>query len=80
MARKARLEDELIGLERITPVLAVALERAGDAPDEFAARAVASDVDDFDIGGKEEPTSSTFASRVGVAACLDGIREFGLAI
>jgi len=47
LARKARLKDELIGLERITPGLAMALERAGDAPDEFAARAVASDVDDL---------------------------------
>lgn len=77
MARKARLEDELIGLERITPGLAMALERAGEAPDEVATRAVASDVDEFGIDGKGEPTSSTFALRAGVAACLDGIREFG---
>jgi len=47
LALKARLKDELIGLERITQGLAMALERAGDALDEFAARAVASYVDDF---------------------------------
>jgi hypothetical protein len=47
LALKSRLEDELIGLERIADGLELALERAGEAPDEFAMRALASYVDDF---------------------------------
>jgi predicted nucleotidyltransferase len=47
LALKIRLEDELIGLERIARGVATALERAGEAPDEFATRALASYVDDF---------------------------------
>jgi predicted nucleotidyltransferase len=47
LALKARLEDELTGLERIAGGLEGALERAGEAPDEFATRALASYVDDF---------------------------------
>ena len=47
LALKARLEDELIGLERIVRGLDAALERAGAEPDEFATRALASYVDDF---------------------------------
>jgi len=44
---KARLEDELAGLERIAQGLEAGLERAGTTPDEFATRALASYVDDF---------------------------------
>lgn len=44
---KARLEDELVNLERIAQGVTVALERAGEQPDEFASRALASYVDDF---------------------------------
>ncbi|MBI4530415.1 MAG: nucleotidyltransferase domain-containing protein [Candidatus Latescibacteria bacterium] len=47
MALKVRLEDELIGLERIVRGTEEAMERAGTAPDEFATRALASYVDDF---------------------------------
>jgi predicted nucleotidyltransferase len=47
LALKARLEDELVGLERIARGLEVALERAGAGPDEFATRALASYLDDF---------------------------------
>jgi predicted nucleotidyltransferase len=47
LALKARLEDELVGLERIARGLDQALERAGAEPDEFATRALASYVDDF---------------------------------
>jgi predicted nucleotidyltransferase len=50
LALKTRLEDELTGLERITRGLEMALERAGEAPDEFSARALASYVDDFYTG------------------------------
>lgn len=64
LALKARLEDELIGLERIMQGLAMALERAGDAPDEFATRALASYVDDFYKGCER------ICERVAVA--LDG--------
>jgi uncharacterized protein len=41
LALKVRLDDELLGLERITERLKMALERAGQAPDEFAMRALA---------------------------------------
>jgi predicted nucleotidyltransferase len=47
LALKARLEDELVGLDRIADSLEPALERAGEAPDEFATRALATYVDDF---------------------------------
>jgi predicted nucleotidyltransferase len=47
LALKARLEDELTGLQRIARGVDLALERAGEAPDEFAIRALASYVDDF---------------------------------
>jgi predicted nucleotidyltransferase len=47
LALKTRLEDELTGLERIAGNLERALERAGEAPDEFGTRALASYVDDF---------------------------------
>jgi predicted nucleotidyltransferase len=47
LALKARLEEELIGIERIVQGLEAALERAGEEPDEFATRALASYVDDF---------------------------------
>jgi predicted nucleotidyltransferase len=47
LALKVRLDDELIGLERIVRGLEQALERAGEAPDEFTMRALASYVDDF---------------------------------
>jgi predicted nucleotidyltransferase len=47
LALKTRLEDELVGLERIAQGLEAALERAGTVPDEFATRALASYVDDF---------------------------------
>jgi len=47
LALKARLEDELVGLERVAQGLATALERVGETPDEFATRALASYVDDF---------------------------------
>jgi hypothetical protein len=47
LALKARLEDELVGLERIVRGLDTALDRAGVEPDEFVTRALASYVDDF---------------------------------
>ena len=47
LALKTRLDEELIGLERIVQGLEAALERAGEDPDEFATRALASYVDDF---------------------------------
>jgi len=47
LALQTRLEDELTGLERIARGVEMALERAGEAPDEFATRALASYVDDF---------------------------------
>jgi predicted nucleotidyltransferase len=47
LALKIRLDDELIGLERIAEGLEMALERAGESPDEFSIRALASYVDDF---------------------------------
>jgi predicted nucleotidyltransferase len=47
LALRTRLEDELIGLERLSRGLEMALKRAGEAPDEFATRALASFVDDF---------------------------------
>ncbi len=47
LALGSRLEDELVGLERIVQGLDMALERAGSAPDEFALRALTSYVDDF---------------------------------
>jgi predicted nucleotidyltransferase len=64
LALKTKLEDELIGLERIAQGLTRALARAGDAPDEFATRAVASYVDDFYKGCER------LCERVAVA--LDG--------
>jgi predicted nucleotidyltransferase len=50
LALKARLEEELVGIERIARGLEAALERAGEEPDEFATRALASYVDDFSKG------------------------------
>jgi predicted nucleotidyltransferase len=64
LALKVRLNDELIGLERIAEGLKMALERAGQASDEFAMRALASYVDDFYKGCER------LCERVGVA--LDG--------
>lgn len=64
LALKSRLDDELIGLERIADGLEMALERAGEAPDEFAMRALASYVDDFYKGCER------LCERVAVA--LDG--------
>jgi predicted nucleotidyltransferase len=64
LALNIRLDDELIGLERIAEGLERALERAGEAPDEFAMRALASYVDDFYKGCKR------LCERVAVA--LDG--------
>jgi predicted nucleotidyltransferase len=64
LALNIRLDDELIGLERIAEGLERALERAGEAPDEFAMRALASYVDDFYKGCER------LCERVAVA--LDG--------
>lgn len=64
LALKVRLDDELLGLERITERLKMALERAGQAPDEFAMRALASYADDFYKGCEH------LCERVAVA--LDG--------
>jgi predicted nucleotidyltransferase len=64
LALKARLDDELIGLERIARGVEQALERAGKAPDEFTTRALASYVDDFYKGCER------LCERVAVA--LDG--------
>ena len=64
LALNIRLDDELIGLERIAEGLEMALERAGEAPDEFAMRALASYVDDFYKGCER------LCERVAVA--LDG--------
>ncbi len=47
LALKARLEDELAGVERIAQALAAALERVRQPPDEFETRALASYLDDF---------------------------------
>lgn len=47
LALKARLEDELVGLERVARGLEAALARVGAEPDEFTTRALASYVDDF---------------------------------
>jgi hypothetical protein len=47
LALQVRLDDALLGLERITEGLKMALERAGRRPDEFAMRALACYVDDF---------------------------------
>jgi predicted nucleotidyltransferase len=64
LALNIRLDDELIGLERIAEGLERALERAGEAPDEFAMQALASYVDDFYKGCER------LCERVAVA--LDG--------
>jgi hypothetical protein len=64
LALKSRLDDELIGLERIADGLEMALERVGEVPDEFAIRALASYVDDFYKGCER------LCERVAVA--LDG--------
>lgn len=47
LALRTRLEDELVGLERIAQGLEAALARVGGTPDEFATRALATYVDDF---------------------------------
>lgn len=47
LALKARIDDEVISLERIAQGVGTALERIGEHPDEFASRALASYVDDF---------------------------------
>ncbi len=64
LALNARLDDELIGLERIMRGLELALERTGEGLDEFATRALASYVDDFYQGCER------LCERVAVA--LDG--------
>jgi predicted nucleotidyltransferase len=64
LALKIRLDDALLGLERITRGLKMALERAGRAPDEFAVRALACYVDDFSKGCER------LCARVAIA--LDG--------
>ncbi|MGH8068624.1 MAG: nucleotidyltransferase family protein, partial [Candidatus Entotheonellia bacterium] len=64
LALQARLDDELIGLERVMQGLELALERAGERLDEFATRALASYVDDFYKGCER------LCERVAVA--LDG--------
>jgi predicted nucleotidyltransferase len=64
LALQARLDDELIGLERIMQGLELALDRAKEVGDEFATRALASYVDDFYKGCER------FCERVAVA--LDG--------
>jgi len=50
LALKARIEDELCSLERICQGMREALERAGEAPEEYDVRAVATYVDDFYTG------------------------------
>lgn len=47
VALRQRLQDELVGIERIVRGLEAALVQAGDAPDEFGLRALASYLDDF---------------------------------
>jgi len=47
LALKARLEDELASLRQAVEGLAMALERAGETPDEYDARALATYLDDF---------------------------------
>lgn len=47
LALKTRLEDELVNLERIAQGVVMAIERAGEQPDEFSIRALASYVEDF---------------------------------
>ena len=64
LALKARLDDEFIGLERITQGLDLALDRTGDVLYEFATRTLASYVDDFYKGCER------LCERVAVA--LDG--------
>ncbi len=64
LALKNRLEDELIGLERVAQGLEAALERVSTTPDEFATRALVTYLDDFYKG----------CERLGerVAVTLDG--------
>jgi hypothetical protein len=64
LALKGRLDDVLLGLERTTAGLRLALERAGRAPDEFALRALACYVEDFYKG------CGRLCARVAIA--LDG--------
>jgi predicted nucleotidyltransferase len=47
LALKTRLEDEIVNLERVAQGVVIAIERAGEQPDEFAIRALASYVEDF---------------------------------
>lgn len=61
---KERLEDELAALRQVVEGLAAALERAGEAPDEYDARALATYLDDFHTGCER------ICQRVAVA--LDG--------
>lgn len=46
-ALRQRLQDELVAIERTVRGLEAGLVQAGDAPDEFALRALASYLDDF---------------------------------
>jgi len=64
LALKARLEDELASLRQVSEGLAAALERAGERPDEYDARALATYLDDFYTGCER------ICERVAVA--LDG--------
>jgi predicted nucleotidyltransferase len=75
LALNARLDDELIGLERIMRGLELALERTGEGLDEFATRALASYVDDFYQGCERLCERVAVASSVVVAhgrACWSG--------
>lgn len=64
LALKARLEDELNGLGRVAKDLTSALKRAGETPDEYDVRALATYLDDFYTGCER------LCERVAVA--LDG--------
>ncbi|CAG0941631.1 hypothetical protein ANRL1_00616 [Anaerolineae bacterium] len=64
LALKVRLEEELIGLDRINRGLTEALARVGATPDEFSARALATYLDDLYKGCER------ICERVAVA--LDG--------
>ena len=67
LALKARLEEELVGMERIVAGLDKALERVGEEPDEFAVRALTSYIDDF------YKSCERICERVAVS--LEGVRD-----
>lgn len=50
LSLKERLEDELTALRQVVEGLAAALKRAGEAADEYDARALATYLDDFYLG------------------------------